>query len=205
MLSQTIGQATLSISLIIYIVQYVPQLIHNSLSNKTSQISLNTQLLIVIAASCDLAYGFGYNLQWQYKLVSILGLIYLIIQQMQIISQNSTGLLTRIYTILAFILIITSVTYTIYNIKNDYILDTIGYIETSCYIVYWLPQIIKNFITKQADGFSKVFLIITLIGAMLDLLSAIFLHWPVPSILMPINTLILVMIIIMQSRVYNRK
>jgi hypothetical protein len=51
---QNIGYITLNISLVIYIVNFLPQTIHNQFKHATINISLWTHTLMIIANSLDL-------------------------------------------------------------------------------------------------------------------------------------------------------
>ena len=55
---EVIGAYSLNISLILYCVYFIPQIVYNQIIKKTDQISLVTQGLMVIANLCDLIYGF---------------------------------------------------------------------------------------------------------------------------------------------------
>ncbi|MDE5030108.1 PQ-loop domain-containing transporter, partial [Francisella tularensis subsp. holarctica] len=53
---ENFGYITLTISLILYFIIFLPQTIHNKFNHKRFEISLWTQSLLIIANSLDLIY-----------------------------------------------------------------------------------------------------------------------------------------------------
>ena len=200
---QSIGHITLNISLLVYLIYFIPQIIHNHRQNTTADISLSTHSLMIAANIMDLIYGFGFSLEWQYRLVTILTLSFLMIQQFQILkAQFNTAL--RIHTI-AICLIIAIIILLIYsNIMPHSLLITAGIISSVIYCGYWIPQIILNFKLKKADGFSIVYLRLVFIACVCDLTSAISLGWPYPSVITPIIIMSMILVIFYQRKKYKK-
>ncbi|AFB79130.1 hypothetical protein FTU_1086 [Francisella tularensis subsp. tularensis TIGB03] len=196
------GYITLNISLIIYFIIFLPQTIHNQFKHKTFEISLWTHSLMIIANSLDLIYAIGFNMQWQYILVDIILLSFLTIQQLQILNDRREKYLF-IHTISIFLylfLVIVMIYFT--NLSNQ-ILLWFGSISGVIYNLYWLPQIYKNYCQKQAEGFSIFYLVLSLISIICDINSAIFLGWPLVSVIVSSCLSILVLTQIIQYFYYK--
>lgn len=199
---ENFGYITLNISLIIYFIHFLPQTIHNQFKHKTFEISLWTHSLMIVANSLDLIYAIGFNMQWQYILVDIILLSFLTIQQFQILNDRREKYIF-IHTI--FILLYLSlVIVMIYFISlSNHILLWFGSISGVIYNLYWLPQIYKNYRQKQAEGFSIFYLGLSLISIICDINSAIFLGWPLVSVIVSSCLSILVLIQIIQYFYYK--
>ncbi|MBK2357351.1 PQ-loop repeat-containing protein [Francisella hispaniensis] len=200
---ENFGYITLNISLIIYFIHFLPQTIHNQFKHKTFEISLWTHSLMIVANSLDLIYAIGFNMQWQYILVDIILLSFLTIQQFQILNDRREKYIF-IHTI--FILLYLSlVIVMIYFISlSNHILLWFGSISGVIYNLYWLPQIYKNYRQKQAEGFSIFYLGLSLISIICDINSAIFLGWPLVSVIVSSCLSILVLIQIIQYFYYKK-
>lgn len=199
---ENFGYITLNISLIIYFIHFLPQTIHNQFKHKTFEISLWTHSLMIVANSLDLIYAIGFNMQWQYILVDIILLSFLTIQQFQILNDRREKYIF-IHTI--FILLYLSlVIVMVYFISlSNHILLWFGSISGVIYNLYWLPQIYKNYRQKQAEGFSIFYLGLSLISIICDINSAIFLGWPLVSVIVSSCLSILVLIQIIQYFYYK--
>ncbi|APC91504.1 MULTISPECIES: PQ-loop repeat-containing protein [Francisella] len=200
---ENFGYITLNISLIIYFIHFLPQTIHNQFKHKTFEISLWTHSLMIIANSLDLIYAVGFNMQWQYILVDVILLSFLTIQQFQILSDRREKYIF-IHTV--FILLYLSLVIAmIYFIKlSNQTLLWCGSISGVIYNLYWLPQIYKNYRQKQAQGFSIFYLGLSLISIICDINSAIFLGWPLVSVLVSSCLSMLVLTQIIQYFYYKR-
>ena len=197
-----LGYITLNISLMIYLVLFLPQTIHNQLYHKTKHISLWTHSLMLMAISLDLIYAIGSFINWQYILVDSVLLFFLMIQQFQILNDNkcnkmylhSIGVIVYMCIVMYIIAFIN-----IYNQK----IEILGYISGFIYTVYWFPQLYKNFITKAANGFGIIYLILTMVVLTCDLISAVSLSWPMPSLLTSVFLIIITALLIFQYYFYN--
>ncbi|QIV96137.1 PQ loop repeat protein [Allofrancisella inopinata] len=199
---QNIGFITLNISLIIYFVHFLPQMVHNQFKHKTFEISLWTHSLMILANSFDLIYAVGFSLQWQYVLVDIILLSFLVIQQFQILNDRKNKYIAaHTVFIITFLLLVISVA--LYkNLDSKYLL-VLGSISGVIYNIYWLPQIYKNYRQKQAEGFSIIFLTLSLVSVVCDISSAIFLGWPTLSVIVSCSLAILLLFQILQYFYYK--
>ena len=189
MTSHTVGEITLSISTVIYIIWFLPQLWLNYQRKSTQGLSLWMHGLLFLGYSADLLYGFGRHMQWQYRLVTIVGLIFLFLQHLQFAKYGLKTKIEKINYIILSMVVAVFLFFAIFNFvlthhtKAYY--DTIGYFEDVCFWLYAFPQIIKNFRQKSTAGLSIWFVYFAVVLSILDLISALTLHWDLPSVLNP--------------------
>lgn len=182
-----IGEISLSISSFVYFIWFLPQLWMNYKCKNMDGLSLWMHGLLLLGYSADLLYGFGRHMQWQYRAITIVGLIFLFIQHLQFARYDlhSKSQITH-YKILSFLVILVF-GYALYNFvfihhsKQYY--DISGFISDMCWMTYLFPQIIKNFVNKSVKGLSVTFVILTLLLTVLDGISTFALHWDWPSVL----------------------
>ncbi|MBK2148666.1 PQ-loop repeat-containing protein [Francisella tularensis] len=186
----------------IWFIIFLPQTIHNQFKHKTFEISLWTHSLMIIANSLDLIYAIGFNMQWQYILVDIILLSFLTIQQLQILNDRREKYLF-IHTISIFLYLFLVIVMIYFTSLSNQILLWFGSISGVIYNLYWLPQIYKNYRQKQAEGFSIFYLVLSLISIICDINSAIFLGWPLVSVIVSSCLSILVLTQIIQYFYYK--
>lgn len=203
-----IGTICLNISFVIYIIVYIPQILHNHKAHNIAQLSITLHCLLYASYVFDLFYGFSRHLPWQYKTVSIIGLSLLIIQHLQLlkfyINQN------QIVKISCFILLlILQIVFTCYffivahSAVNASMTILFGSISRSCGLLYCVPQIIKNHALKSTKALSVHFTALNLFVSILDTISSWCLDWGWPNKLAaPINCFIM-LILLGQARIYN--
>ena len=200
---ETVGMWSINISFVIYCVYFLPQIIFNQLKHQAASISYGTQSLMVLANLLDLIYGFGFDLQWQYKAVTILTLSCLLFQQWQMYrdaKHKSYKFHVCILSLYLLVIILISL-----HALNATILEKIGFISMACYAIYWLPQIIKNYQLKSAKGFSFWFIVLNMIALSCDEVSAIAFGWPLPSLISPIVILSFLFIMLAQVIYYRNQ
>ena len=200
---EILGNITLNISLVIYLICFVPQIIHNQLKHKTSEISLVTHYLMITANAMDLIYAVGLDMPWQYILVDVTLLSFLIIQQFQILNDRRCfKIFAQTTQVLTFI--VAMVLLSFFEILSNAQLLLLGSISAVIYNLYWFPQIFKNFKNKNAEGFSIIYLSILLFTTVCDVVSAITLAWPIPSVICSIVLIFLISVQICQFLIYKR-
>ncbi|APC96896.1 PQ-loop repeat-containing protein [Francisella frigiditurris] len=200
---ETIGNITLNISFILYLVLFLPQTIHNQLKHTTREISLWTHSLMIIANSLDLIYAIGFNMPWQYITVSVVLLTFLTIQQLQILNDKlSNKIFLHSFFIFSFLLI--AIYFALNNSFTEKNLLIFGSISNIIYNIYWFPQIWKNFRTKQAAGFSIIYLYLSIITCSCDIVSGLTLNWPIPTIIGSLFLFCLINIQIFQYLYYKK-
>jgi len=158
---------------------------------------------MIFANALDLVYAVGFNMQWQYILVDVILLVFLSIQQLQILNdRREKYFFIHTLFIILFLTIIVLVTF-LTKLNESTLLWT-GSISGVIYNIYWLPQIYKNFRQKEAEGFSIFYLGLSLISILCDITSGIFLGWPLVSVIISSCLSILVSIQIFQYIFYKK-
>lgn len=205
----SIGQITLNISLTIYLIWFVPQILLNFKRKQTSGLSLLMHGILYLGYLTDLLYGFGLGMQWQYRAVTIVGLLSLTIQHYQFYrydlqqrSQNLTyKLLTGVYLlILAYAVLAISLHY---HSKAFY--DLAGMVANGCWLCYMFPQIITNYRQRSTQGLSSAFVILAIFLNLCDSASAWTLGWDYPSKIGPAVALVGNAILFFQVIIYAKK
>ncbi|MDP3705014.1 MAG: PQ-loop repeat-containing protein [Legionellaceae bacterium] len=204
-----IGAISLNISLALYLIVYIPQIIHNRNNKYLQNLSISMHFILYISYCLDLIYGFSSHLQWQYKTVSAVGLVLLIIQHLQITNHLKQGNQLRLATgyILFLLVTITFISCFLFTEQFDVSQNTIlaiGYLSRILFVMYTLPQIIKNRTQASANAISINFLHINLVLAILDTISAWSLDWGWPNKLSAPITASLMLILLMQNKNPNQ-
>lgn len=187
MTAHALGEFTLSLSTFVYFLWFIPQIVLNFRRKSTDGLSFWMHGLLLIGYSADLLYGFGRQMQWQYRMVTVVGLFFLFIQHAQFARY---GLQTRTQKKSFITLSVFIVMLLVYAILNFTVLhhgkkyyDIAGFISDICWMTYLFPQIIKNYMRKSTVGLSVGFVIIDILLSFLDITSTFTLHWDWPSML----------------------
>lgn len=180
-----IGYTTLNISMIVYLIWFVPQIILNFRNKNTAGFSLLMQGILSTAYLCDLMYGFGLNMQWQYKMVTLAGLFSLSVQHWQFglyglrqASDKLTYLALNFWYVILICYAIFAITWSFHS-RAFY--DFAGMIANACWLSYMLPQICKNYQNQTTTGLSTHFVMIAIFLNLCDSTSAWTLNWDYPS------------------------
>lgn len=205
----TLGEITLNISTALYFIWFIPQLKLTFTRRSTHGLSLFMHSLLMLGYIMDLMYGFGQSLPLQYRLVTLFGLVSLLIEHFQF---ARFGLNTKnektLYILVSgiFSLLFISVIYNVFiDIHSKLYYNIAGFISMSCWLAFFLPQIIKNFVNRSTEGLSKTFVWISLFTSICDFTSAFALNWALPSkVSAPIN-LIQELILIAQFYSYQKE
>ncbi|MCX7125564.1 MAG: PQ-loop repeat-containing protein [Gammaproteobacteria bacterium] len=193
-----LGEITLSISTVVYFIWFLPQIWLNFKRKSTKGLSLWMHGLLLLGYCADLLYGFGREMQWQYRMVTITGLFFLLIQHYQFwrysLNDNKrTRKATHINFILLSSMVLILLFYAVFNFTVDHhskqYYDIAGFISDICWMTYLFPQIIKNYLAKSVVGLSVGFVVIDIILSCLDMTSTFALHWDWPSVVSAFITL----------------
>jgi uncharacterized protein with PQ loop repeat len=193
----------------IYLVWFIPQVFLNFKRKDTEGLSMLMHGILCIAYLSDLVYGFGLNMQWQYRTVTIVGLCSLSIQHYQF-GRYGLHRLAEKYTYLGLNLIFfVLLLYAIYAIKLSFygrsFYDFAGMLANACYLSYMLPQTIKNYVNKSTLGLSVYFVFIAIILNICDSTSAWTLGWDYPSKIGPAFSLAGNSILLFQIIYYDKR
>ena len=177
-----LGELSLNLSLVIYFVVYFPQLWHNRSNANLAQMSLGFHAILMVAATCDLYYGFGRIVQWQYELVSILFFLCILVQHFQLARSLSVPWYRDCYfaPLSFFLIIFWFILLLLFPLAHRVpgLFVSMGWIERLGYLAYCVPQIIKQFqFCDQVRAISPWFIVLTLLTSILDTISAWAFHW----------------------------
>jgi uncharacterized protein with PQ loop repeat len=174
-----LGQIFLNLAFSLYLILYLPQIIHNSRLQKFDQMSLGMHFMILQAYACDLCYGLAKNLPWQYLTVSCIGLFFLCIQhgQWYRFKQKHSSNLSTTFLILGFCSLIWP--WLIYvHLPFNWQMLINGWISRIFFIAHFLPQILKNKSRKtRVEVINRHYLMISITLSMVDLSAAYLLNW----------------------------
>lgn len=198
-----IGQVSLNVSFVLYLFLCLPQVIHNKRYKKTQGLSLLMHTIFFSSYLTDLIYGFGLGMPWQYKTVTLCGILCLFVQHVQLARYQK---LTRQYVMSSLILLLlmcfTILTVIAVHLSiNGY--NTIGLIAQLLAVIYLFPQIVKNYHIKDAFSVSVGFLLIEIASSCLDTVSAFALQWNYPSKIGPPVIIACGLIVLLQYYYYN--
>lgn len=181
MSAHAVGEMSLNISFFLYLFLYVPQSIRNIRYKRLEEMSLAFHALLFIAATADLYYGFGRIVEWQYRCVSLLMFILLLLQHIQLFFYSRffrSGLKKLIGLSLLIVAMVGCLIPALAQAADGSLLFiAMGWVERICYWGYSIPQYFKNKKTYRASVISPVFLIVAILTALCDAVSAWCLHW----------------------------
>lgn len=206
-MQDSLGHWFLNISFFLYLILYLPQLIHNTKKPTFRHMSSISHYMLLQAYSCDLFYALSQEMPWQYLTVSCFGTLYLLIQHCQWLR---------------------------FNIKNDYSknkqMNLIGliiigwpawlwfwfqdanwqiqfqiWLSKTLFILHFLPQILKNQQKhNNIDAISTKYLGLSISLNFTDLISAYCLRWDTANIAGGVFSLLLKLVFILQIIFYSK-
>jgi len=180
MISQYIGQIALNIATILYLIHYLPQLVHNRKAENRAQLNLHFHGLLSIAYLSDLIFAFGMNMPWQYCLVSVVGALCLVAQHLQLKKMYLQEKEFLVYQlIIAFFVLIFFASLYLKLPKPFFLI--MGYICQAAIWFYTLPQIWHNYVNKHGLGLNNLYLGMNWSCYLLDVIAAMALNWPMPA------------------------
>lgn len=203
----SIGTISLNIAFTLYLIVYIPQIIHNQKSTSIVELSLGLHFLLYISNIFDLFYGFSNNLPWQYKTVSVVGLIQVNVQHLQLIRffiHTHAVKLTRfcLFFLLANGIALSYFFAALHGVAAPSLTLFFGAIARVCGLIYCLPQILKNKLAHSARGISIYFIYLSLLLAILDAISSWTLNWGWPNKLAAPANILIMLCIFWQSQKY---
>lgn len=204
-----IGNVSLNSSFVLYLIVYIPQILHNRKTANIAELSLWLHSLLYVSYLFDLFYGFATHLPWQYKTVSIIGLSLVTVQHLQLIKffiSHQRHLLLKLSYI--FLILNCIAMYYFFVISRGALESStalyFGSIARGCGLLYCLPQILKNKRTKSAKAISLYFVYLNFTLAFLDTISSWCLDWGWPNKLAAPVSMTLMMVIFLQNKKYAK-
>lgn len=208
----TLGNFTLNLAFVLYLVVYLPQIQHNKNKHHLAELSVSLHMIIMTSFVLDLLYALFKPLPWQYRAVSITALCTLSIQQLQLMHFAQQHRHIRLLTMLSLFSISLISLIGLFIFLGVFYFDAIadssdtilivGWISRLGFLSYVMPQIIKNYRLKSAKALSTMFLTISLLLSLLDLISAWCLDWGWPNKLGTPLTISLTLVLLWQKKRY---
>jgi uncharacterized protein with PQ loop repeat len=209
MTSHSLGEITLSFSTFIYIIWLLPQLKLNFKRKSTKGLSFWMHSLLFLGYSADLAYGFGLSMEWQYRMVTIVGLLSLSIQHWQFGYYELGKSLDKFQYYVASIALFSFLVFSIHtlgftrNLREFY--NFFGMVSNVAFLIYLVPQIVTNYLNQSTEGLSLWFVIFTGFLDVCDLISACTLQWSWPSLLGPSVGFLFQAVLLFQIYYYGKR
>lgn len=188
-----LGHFFLNFAFGLYLILYIPQLIHNKQTKTFVQMSFLMHAMLLQAYSCDLIYALHKPMPWQYLCVSAVGLICLMIQHVQWLyfcrKQQKAKFIP--YLIIGGILI----TWPMLSTN----LQLVAWCARVLFLLHFLPQIIKYQLQPmERDAIDLKYLMLSLSLSACDLGAAWCLSWDLPNLWGTFGSLILKLILLSQ-------
>ena len=177
---RNLGELTLNLSFYLYLVFYLPQLWRNFRCNDITNLSLGFHSLLFIGATADLFYGFGRIQQWQYRVISLTMFLCVLVQHVHFcwharrVSRGKMYL--TLLSLLVFVLLVL-LFFVLAGRQHYFIGSALGWVERIAYWFYSVPQLIKNKERQDASSLSPYFLVLAVLTALCDSVSAWTLSW----------------------------
>ena len=179
------GMLSLNVSFVLYLLVYFPQVRHNRTLAHIQSLSTGMHVLLFSGYILDLLYGFLSHYPWQYKMVSCVGVVLLLIQHMQLIHLfwKRRAFIRVGFYLLGLMFAIMGGAYVLLN-TEVFVSDQIvffGLFSRGFFLSYTVPQFLKNKALNSAVALSTSFVILSLAIACLDTISAWALDWGWPN------------------------
>ena len=202
---QSLGLVSLSFSTIIYCVWLLPQIGYNAKRQSMEGLSFSWHALLVFGACFDAIYGVGTQLPWLYRLVTMLTLTALAVQQWQWVVYGCCDRLRipiMTVTASAIILLVIATCHACLPFSRG-VYDIAGLLSNLSFLLYPLPQIIKQYHERSTAGLSVLFVCLSLVLNICDGFSAVALDWDWPSLLGPPLLILCQIILLVQVHRYR--
>lgn len=192
-----LGKICLNLSMLLYLIVYIPQLIHNRRLQHLNHLSLFMHVFLFQGYVFDLLYGVITHMPWQYLTVSTVGLSLLTIQHIQLTQMERqkraqspfTKRLLNFLLILNIILIYATIMRQT-NISSEQA-TLLGWLSRAFFTLCFIPQLFKNYATQTNHALSPYYLSINILITSLDFISAWCLNWGWPNKIGPVISLTL--------------
>ena len=198
----------INLSLILYLVFYLPQLFHNIKHMASNPPSFLFHTLMVVGAGCDVFYAVGQIHQWQYLVTSIVMLMCMVVQHLQFAIYHPKIKMSLSYKLLCvFMILVVSCTLLAKYIEPFPVIWYLsaGWMMHVAYGYHLVPQIIQHYNVKSTLSLSMVYIFLSLLNSSLDWVSAIGFAWPEPSQMSIPIMIALHFVIVWQWFLYHQK
>ena len=198
-----IGNISLNMAMILYLIQYLPQLYHNKTVAHLKNMSLTFHFIFFIAYVTDLIYAFGMHMPWQYTMVSIVGLISLLIQHRQLTKIHEGTLLNYMLVVFTLFFIAAIRSIIIKQTEQFYIdMEVVSYLGL---LTFRLPQLYRNWRLGTGEALNINYLFLSLSCTICDNISGWSLNWPWPNRVGAFVLLIIIVLLLLQTLHYRKR
>jgi uncharacterized protein with PQ loop repeat len=173
-----IGHLFLNVAFVLYLILYIPQLIHNARNQTFAHMSFLMHAMMLQAYSCDLLYALTRHMPWQYLTVSCMGLICLCIQHAQWVSYCRRHHQPRwsSYLILGGLIVI-------WPLLIPASPKVFAWVSRAMFLFHFLPQIFKyHRHPNERDAIDMRYLLLSMGLSACDVGAAWCLSWDLPNL-----------------------
>ena len=202
-----LAHLTLQISFVLYLSMILSQVVHNLRRRSTAGLSWIMHVLILSSYICDMGYGLGTAMPWQYYSIAIIGTSMLILQQFQFWYFRPSGA-PRSYVLVtlgAIALLATIVSCLMNPAAHQPFFTLLGFIAVVGWNLADLPQLIVNRRLRSTQGLSPLFILFGIFGMSCDIVSAYGLNWGLPNKVGAPIALCLKLILLYQAWRYRQR
>ena len=148
-------------------------------SQRIDQLSLGFHGLLVVAALSDIYYGFGMINQWQYWVVSVIMLVCIMVQHLQLLVANKDKLSNTLLCLSGLMLIVGLSYGVVFTSLHPglWFFILMGWVQRLSYMFHALPQWIKTFKLRCSNALSPWYIGLGIITALCDSVTAWYYHW----------------------------
>ncbi|GMN89508.1 hypothetical protein [Francisella sciaenopsi] len=198
--TQELSELVLNISLIIYLIQFIPQIIYSTKNRESlNNISILTQFSLLIFTLCCIVQIVSLNLDWRLLVIAMGCLIGITIQQLQISFNNKR--MPEVINLVFVMLITIAILAIRYKPNAMYMFTTVlGILACS---IYWLPQTYKNHKQKLFTGYCSLFIILAWLGFLCLLINSFLLYTPLNIKIGLVVITITIPLLIIQKLLYR--
>lgn len=208
MSTHELGMLSLNLAFVLYLFVFLPQIWHNRNSAYLQNLSPMMHSVLYFGVLLDLFYGFANDFQWQYKTVSVVSLLVLTIQHLQLLRffyRHGDGWALVLHSSVGLLMLAGLLHF---FLGMEHMLSAtsallVGYGSRVCYQLYAIPQILKNRKSHDANAMSRYFLSINSVLLILDTVSAWCLDWGWPAKLSPPISLMMMAVLLYQRRSFS--
>lgn len=197
-MTSIIGKITLDISVILYLINYIPQLWHNYKGGNLPGLSVHFHVLLFLSYVTDVFYGLGFKMPWQYLIVSFSSCFCLCIQHYQIHKVSDRRFFSMVNIVFSGVFIL-GMGLLFFGDKSSKWFLLFGYVSQALGFICVLPQIVKNTTFLSALSLSIVYLLLDFCCDMCDVINGWIFSWPLPSRLGAIFAVMIDIVIIGQQ------
>lgn len=180
---RSMGQYTLQISFVLYLSMLVAQNIHNLRRRSTLGLSWVMHVIMLTSYVCDIGYGLGTSLPWQYYSISLTGAAMLALQHFQFwYFRPRQAPRSYVYVTIGLLALLGLVLSRLLDrAAHQQFFTLLGFVSVLGWNGSDLPQLIVNRRLRSTQGLALPFVMLGILGISCDIISAYGLDWGLPN------------------------